>query len=122
VPGQDQARHPAGPVRVAAESRGWLVPERIGQWDLLDRPSDPIVADTGQIDERVAHYRQIADEMRAAPVRVDRFGDGAASQSQYADKLRCTTKEVARTCTEGDPLDRRIRSLLTCFVPGGIES
>jgi hypothetical protein len=72
------------------------MPERMGQWTLLGHDADPVIADTAVIDERVAHYRKIADEMQVNAQRLDRIADGTALKGRYADELRSSSGEVAR--------------------------
>jgi hypothetical protein len=72
------------------------MPERLGEWSLLGHGSDPVVADTTVIDDRVAHYRKLADEMQLNADRLDRIADGTALVGRYADALRKSSGEVAR--------------------------
>lgn len=72
------------------------MPERMGEWTLLGHGSDPVVADTAVIDDRVAHYRKLADEMQVNAERLDRIADGTALAGRYADELRKSSGEVAR--------------------------
>jgi hypothetical protein len=71
------------------------VPERLGQWVLLNRPGDPVVADTNAIQDKVDHYRSIADEMRDSADRLHRIAAGQELVGQYADELRTSAGQVA---------------------------
>ncbi|WP_141677869.1 hypothetical protein [Microbacterium oleivorans] len=72
------------------------MPERPGRWDLLERPSDPVVADTAAIDEQVQHFRTLADAMRIQGDRLARIGSGESLRGAYADELRSSATEVAK--------------------------
>jgi len=72
------------------------VPERPGPWDLLDRPSDPVVADTVAIDSRLAHFRSLADAMRVEGQRLSKIASGEALAGKYADELRSASGDVAK--------------------------
>ncbi|MDQ1576385.1 MAG: hypothetical protein QOH55_1535 [Microbacteriaceae bacterium] len=72
------------------------MPERPGQWDLLDRPSDPVVADTAAIESRVAYFRSLADAMRTEGQRLSQIASGEALVGKYADELRSASGDVAK--------------------------
>lgn len=72
------------------------MPERPGPWELLDRPSDPVVADRAAIDSRLAHFRSLADAMRVEGQRLAKIGSGEALAGKYADELRSASQDVAK--------------------------
>lgn len=72
------------------------MPERPGPWDLLDRPSDPVVADVPEIDSRLAYYRSLAETMRTEGERLSRIASGDSLTGKYADELRSASGEVAK--------------------------
>ena len=40
------------------------MPERPGPWELLDQPSDPVVADLPEMNSRLAYFKSLAETMR----------------------------------------------------------
>ncbi|MDI5962208.1 DUF6531 domain-containing protein [Streptantibioticus silvisoli] len=72
------------------------MPERPGPWDLLDRPSDPVVADLPEIDSRLAYFRSLAETMRTEGQRLSRIASGESLQGKYADELRSSSGDVAK--------------------------
>jgi hypothetical protein len=93
------------------------MPERLGQWDLLGHGSDPVIADTAAIDDRVEHYRKLADEMQVNAQRLDRIADGSALKGQYADELRSTSGEVARDLHKVVGRYQAVATALAAFEP-----
>ncbi|RWZ68180.1 hypothetical protein ELQ92_02790 [Labedella populi] len=72
------------------------MPERPGPWDLLGKPSDPVVADTAAIDEQLAHFRSLAETLRVQGDRLARIGSGESLRGAYADELRSSASEVGK--------------------------
>jgi hypothetical protein len=72
------------------------MPERPGPWDLLDRDSDPVAADTVAIDSRLAHFRSLADAMRTEGQRLAKIGSAESLAGEYADELRSASRDVAQ--------------------------
>jgi hypothetical protein len=72
------------------------MPERPGPWELLDHPSDPVVADLPEVDSRLAYYRSMAETMRTEGQRLSQIASGESLQGKYADKLRSASGQVAK--------------------------
>jgi hypothetical protein len=64
------------------------MPERPGPWELLDQPSDPVVADLPEVNARLAYFRSLAQTMTTEGQRLSRIASGESLKGQYADKLR----------------------------------
>jgi hypothetical protein len=71
------------------------VAERLGQWVLLGHPTDPVIADTAVIQDKIEHYRTIAGTMRDSGDRLHRIASGQELQGHYADELRISSAQVA---------------------------
>ena len=76
------------------------MPERPGQWDLLDQPSDPIVADTSAVDSRLAYFTKISDMMSTEADRRARIASGDSLKGAYADELRASSGTVSQDLTQ----------------------
>lgn len=72
------------------------MPERPGPWALLDRPSDPVVADLPEMDSRLAYFRSLAETMRTEGQRLSRISSGESLTGKYADELRSASGDVAK--------------------------
>jgi hypothetical protein len=72
------------------------MPERPGPWELLDQPSDPVVADLPEVNARLAYFRSLAETMRTEGQRLSRIASGDSLKGQYADKLRSDAGTVAK--------------------------
>jgi hypothetical protein len=89
--------------RLALVARGRAVrrvPERQGQWELLDRASDPVVADTAAIGDQLTHFRELAEMLRVQGDRLTRIGSGDSLRGAYADELRSSATEVGKDLTQ----------------------
>ena len=69
--------------------------ERPGPWELLDRPSDPVVADVVAVDARLSYFSQLAESMRTEGQRLAKIASGDALKGKYADELRSGAGDVA---------------------------
>lgn len=72
------------------------MPERPGPWELLDQPSDPVVADLPEVNARLAYFRSLAETMRTEGQRLSQIASGESLKGQYADKLRSDSGTVAK--------------------------
>ena len=72
------------------------MPERPGPWELLDQPSDPVVADLPEMNSRLAYFRSLAETMRTEGQRLSQIASGESLKGQYADKLRSSAGTVAK--------------------------
>ncbi len=72
------------------------MPERPGPWELLDKPSDPVVADAPEMNSRLAYFRSLAETMRTEGQRLSQISSGESLKGQYADKLRSSAGSVAK--------------------------
>jgi hypothetical protein len=72
------------------------MPERPGPWDLLDQPSDPVVADLPEMDSRLAYFRSLAETMRTEGQRLSQIASGESLKGKYADELRSSSGDVAK--------------------------
>jgi RHS repeat-associated protein len=72
------------------------MPERPGPWELLDQPSDPVVADLPEMGSRLAYFRSLAEIMRTQGQRLSQISSGESLKGQYADKLRSDAGTVAK--------------------------
>jgi hypothetical protein len=72
------------------------MPERPGPWELLDQPSDPVVADLPEMNSRLAYFRSMAETMRTEGQRLSQIASGESLKGQYADKLRSSAGTVAK--------------------------
>lgn len=70
--------------------------ERPGPWELLDRPSDPVVADVVAFDARLDYFSQLADAMRTEGQRLAKIASGDALKGKYADELRSGAGDVSK--------------------------
>lgn len=64
--------------------------------ELLDKPSDPVVADLPEVDARLAYFRSIAETMTTEGQRLSQIASGESLQGKYADKLRSDAGKVAK--------------------------
>ena len=72
------------------------MPERPGPWELLDKPSDPVVADLPEVDARLAYFRSLAETMTTEGQRLSQIASGESLKGKYADKLRSDSGKVAK--------------------------
>jgi RHS repeat-associated protein len=72
------------------------MPERPGPWELLDKPSDPVVADLPEVDARLAYFRSLAETMTTEGQRLSQIASGESLKGEYADKLRSDSGKVAK--------------------------
>ena len=72
------------------------MPERPGPWELLDKPSDPVVADIPEVSARLAYFQSLAEIMRTEGQRLSQIASGESLKGQYADKLRSSAGTVAK--------------------------
>jgi len=66
------------------------MPERPGEWNLLNRHRDPVVADVEQIEQLTVYYRDMAKDIEDQATVLRRIGEGDESQfkGQSADRVR----------------------------------
>jgi RHS repeat-associated protein len=72
------------------------MPERPGPWELLDKPSDPVVADLPEMDSRLAYFKSLAETMRIEGQRLSQIASGESLKGKYADELRSSSGDVAK--------------------------
>ena len=72
------------------------MPERPGPWELLDQPSDPVVADVPEMNSRLAYFQSLAETMRTEGQRLSQIASGESLKGHYADKLRSSAGTVAK--------------------------
>jgi RHS repeat-associated protein len=75
---------------------GGGMPERPGPWELLDQPSDPVVADLPEVNARLAYFRSLAEAMRTEGQRLSQIASGQSLTGQYADKMRSSAGTVSK--------------------------
>jgi len=93
------------------------MPERSGRWDLLDRPSDPVAADTVAIDERLTYFRSLSEMLRVEGERLSRIGSGESLRGEYADELRSAATEVAKDLNQTVGRYKAVVSALADYRP-----
>jgi hypothetical protein len=93
------------------------MPERPGPWDLLDHPSDPVVADLPEMDSRVAYYRSLAETMRTEGQRLSQIASGESLKGKYADKLRSSAGTVAKNLDQVVGRYEAVAQALTGYEP-----
>lgn len=95
------------------------MPARGGDWELLDRSSDPIVADVPVVNDLVRYYTTIAQEITSESDVLRRIGEGDESQfkGETADAVRSKSKEVAESLQRMSGRYEAIRDALTGYVP-----
>jgi hypothetical protein len=93
------------------------MPERPGPWDLLDQPSDPVVADLPEVDSRLAYFRSLAETMRTEGQRLSQIASGESLKGQYADKLRSASGTVAKDLDQVVGRYEAVVQALTTYEP-----
>ena len=68
--------HDADTEQVTKRRKVSRMPERPGPWELLDKPSDPVVADLPEVDARLAYFRSIAETMTTEGQRLSQIASG----------------------------------------------
>jgi len=76
------------------------MPERFGAWELLGQASDPVVADVGAIDDRLAYFRALTESIHAEGRRLGAIASGESLKGEFANELRSGAGEVARDLTQ----------------------
>jgi len=75
------------------------MPDRPGNWQLLNRPKDPIGADPARVTELAAYYAEMAETISTEAAALKRIGDGDDSRfkGKSADALRKRSHDVAES-------------------------
>ena len=93
------------------------MPERPGPWELLDKPSDPVVADLPEMNSRLAYFRSLAETMRTEGQRLSQISSGESLKGQYADKLRSSSGTVAKDLDQVVGRYEAVVQALTTYQP-----
>jgi hypothetical protein len=93
------------------------MPERPGPWELLDKPSDPVVADLPEMNSRLAYFRSLAETMRTEGQRLSQISSGESLKGQYADKLRSSAGTVAKDLDQVVGRYEAVVQALTTYQP-----
>lgn len=95
------------------------MPERPGEWNLLNRHRDPVVADVDQIEQLVVFYRDMAKDIEDQATVLRRIGEGDESQfkGESADRVREKSKQVGEQLTKMSGRYTAVRDALTEYLP-----
>ena len=93
------------------------MPERSGPWELLEKASDPIAADTAAIDARLTYFRSLSESMRVEGQRLSAIASGQALKGQYADELRSASGDVSKDLTQVVGRYLAVVQALTTYQP-----
>lgn len=95
------------------------MPERPGEWNLLNRHRDPVVADVEQIEQLTVYYRDMAKDIEDQATVLRRIGEGDESQfkGESADRVREKSKQVGEQLTKMSGRYTAVRDALTEYLP-----
>ncbi len=93
------------------------MPKRPGDWHLLDCHEDPVIADVHAINDRVTHYREIADMMETEAQTLQKIANGESLRGKYADELRHSAGEVGGSLQKVVGRYRTVVTAMTEYVP-----
>lgn len=95
------------------------MPERPGEWNLLNRHRDPVVADVDQIEQLTVYYTNMAKDIEDQATVLRRIGEGDESQfkGQSADRVREKSKQVSEQLTQMSGRYSAVRDALKAYLP-----
>lgn len=93
------------------------MPERSGAWELLGQESDPVVADTAAIDDRMSYFRALAETIRVEGRRLAAIASGESLKGEFANELRSTAGDVAGDLTQVVGRYDAVVTALTAYRP-----
>jgi hypothetical protein len=95
------------------------MPVREGNWGLLGESTDPVIADTGVMQQLITYYKDMASEITSEAAVLKSIGDGDDSKfkGETADAVRKKSKEVAESLQKMSGRYDAIRDALTGYLP-----
>ena len=104
------------------------MPARSGNWQLLDRDSDPVAGDPDKLLDLIRYYTDLAKTISDEAIMLKRIGGGDASQlmGEAADAARSKSTDVAGQLDQASRRYEAARDALRQFAPaldqGRLES
>lgn len=95
------------------------MPERPGEWNLLNRHRDPVVADVEQIEQLTVYYTNMAKDIEDQATVLRRIGEGDESQfkGESADRVREKSKQVGEQLAQMSGRYSAVRDALKAYLP-----